>query len=369
MALICLRLEIGNGLMENKCILVINVGSSSIKLSYFNEYGKRLDQHIKGMSAGESFLSHFHKAIEAMDIASIDLIAHRYVHGGEKYWQTIKLTESVIIDLKQTVPLAPLHNGPALEIIKGCIPFNVPQYAVFDTHFHHTLPPVAKHYAIPDKYKIKRYGFHGIAHAYNYTSIAEARSAPKKLISVHLGSGCSVTAIENGQSIDTTMGFTPSEGLIMGTRAGDIDSSVIFYLAKEHQMSLEDISEMLNKNAGLLGLSELTADVHVLEKYYTSNEKAKFAIDTFSYRASKVIGSYIAVLGGVDAIAFSGGIGEHSAFIRDKILRHFIWYGIKFHSEHITSNAPLTKFHDPSSTVELYIVSSDENLQIAKEFL
>ena len=266
----------------------------------------------------------------ALDFQDIDMIGHRVVHGGELYKNATKISDEVVQNIEKLALLAPLHN-PAnvigIQVARAMAP-DIPHIAVFDTAFHATLPKEAYLYALPmelyEQHKIRRYGFHGTSHA--YLSKEAARLLGKKeeetsIISLHLGNGASVCAIKNGKSIDTSMGFTPLEGLIMGTRSGDIDPAIVLYLQKELQMSVEEVNTLLNHHSGLLGICQENDVREILKRH---DDKAKLALDMMVRRIQKYIGSYLILLEDVDAIIFSGGIGEHSSAIREKILENKI---------------------------------------------
>ncbi len=262
-------------------------------------------------------------------ISEISAIGHRVVHGGEEFSKSTLITPEVIKYVEKYCELAPLHNPPALLGIKACLAVlgDTPQVAVFDTAFHTTMPPYAYLYGLPyeqyKKYKIRRYGFHGTSHRYVSMKAAKILGKPLeelKLITCHLGNGCSITAVENGKSIDTSMGFTPLEGLVMGTRTGDMDPAIVFYLMRKENLDVDQIGDLLNKKSGLLGLSGISNDVRdLLRERDAGNERAKVAFEVFFYRIKKYIGAYIAAMNGADAIIFTAGIGENNPWIKDRV--------------------------------------------------
>jgi acetate kinase len=336
-------------------ILVVNSGSSSLKLTLFDG-NVRLD--IKTFE-------------EAKNVTAI---GHRFVHGGTEFCSSVLLNKQIIEQLSLLSSLAPLHNEASLKTIESCTAYfgaTIPQIAVFDTAFYKELPLIAKSYAIPyeltEKYQIRRYGFHGIAHASLWGSyVKETGKTDAKVITLHLGSGCSITAIDSGKPIDTSMGFTPAEGLVMATRAGDIDSGLVEYLRQNIPESLE----FLNTRSGLLGISGISSKMEELVLQYETHSRTKLAIDLFCYRAQKYIGAYIAALQGVDALIFSGGIGENSSFVRNKIAGAMQWLGIEIDDN--TSDRYLKSIQLIStkrSRVAVYVIASDENRYIAKETL
>ncbi|OQX86261.1 MAG: acetate kinase [Candidatus Omnitrophica bacterium 4484_70.2] len=323
-------------------ILVINSGSSSIKYKLYEFPKKRLltkglierigerDSSVPNHTRGMKTL--FSKLIEEGIIKSLEeitAIGHRVVHGGEKFREPCLIDEKVMEGIKECVELAPLHNPANLEGIKAVkklLPL-VRQVAVFDTAFHHTLPEYAYLYPLPweyyRKYKIRKYGFHGTSHYFIALKASEILKKPikkLKLITCHLGNGCSITAIDRGRSVDTSMGFTPLEGLMMGTRCGDIDVACVLYLMEREGLSKEKIKVLLNRKSGLLGISGISNDVRVIkEEIKRDNRRAKLSLEMFIYRIKKYIGAYYFILGGADAICFTAGIGENNPDIIAKI--------------------------------------------------
>jgi acetate kinase len=392
-------------------ILTINCGSSSIKVSLFDNdngiYNRVLDAHLKGVNSEQAKLEvissrgkestiiiknigiaealHFIFDVITRKIdfsfSSLKGIGHRFVHGGSRYLSTTSVDPKVITDLEKLSYLAPLHNDACLLGIKECLALgeSIPQVAVFDTAFHHSLPVVAANYAIASdialKYQIKRYGFHGIANAFLWNTYVEKirrDTQNAKIITLHLGNGCSMTAIQNGLSVDTSMGFTPAEGLIMATRAGDIDAAVVEFLCLHDKKEPNEIMEQLNFQSGLLGISGTSSDMETLLALSAENEKARLALEMFCYRIVKYLGAYIAILGGADAIIFSGGIGENSPTIRSLIIDKMEWYGLKIDSEANQRAIELPrgaveKISASTSNMACYVIASDENIFIAKE--
>jgi acetate kinase len=387
-------------------ILVINSGSSSIKYQLFQmpeekviakgllekigeensffsqksikgdvELKKQIPDHEEGINFILGILTDDKHGV----ISSVNEIAgigHRVVHGGEEFTASVLITDSVIEKIQKYADLAPLHNPSNLMGIKACKKY-LPQaieVATFDTAFHHSLPPKAYLYAIPyglyKKFEIRRYGFHGTSHRYVSRRLAAILGRPNEdlnIITCHLGNGCSICAIEKGSSVDTSMGFTPLEGLVMGTRSGDIDPAIIFYLNEKGYTS-EDLNSILNKKSGLLGVSEISNDMrNLFEAKEKGDEKAKIAIDIFCYRLRKYIGAYLAVLGKTDAIVFTGGIGEHNATIRQESLKGLESLGIEIDQEKNESaikneEAAITK---DTCAVKVYVIPTNEELQIA----
>lgn len=320
-------------------VLTINAGSSSLRLSLFRQIGTRLvrlDELHHGSidDADPSLLGDF---ISSVDAAEITLVVHRVVHGGTRF-TTLCLIDAMVEDeIERLIPLAPLHNPPALvwiRLARRLLGEQTTQVAVFDTAFYQSLPEVAASYALPlelcRRHGIRRYGFHGIAHRAMWQRWREIRPEIKdggRVISVQLGAGCSITAIDHGAPVDTSMGFSPLEGLVMATRSGDLDPAITTYLQREAGLSAEEIERVLNKQSGLLGLSGNSGDMRVLLD--SGSPEAELAVDLYCYRVRKYIGAYMAVLGGVDAILFGGGVGENSSQVRAKILQGMEWLGVE----------------------------------------
>ncbi|MEP1150484.1 MAG: acetate kinase [Balneola sp.] len=305
----------------------------------------------------------------------IEAVGHRVVHGGETFKDSVLIDEDVEEAIQEAFDIAPLHNPPNLQGIRAAkehLP-NVPHVAVFDTAFHQTLPAEAYLYGIPNRlyrrYKIRRYGFHGTSHYYvsrTYYKLAGVKKKGSKIITCHLGNGASICAIKDGNSIDTSMGFTPLEGLVMGTRSGDIDPSILFYLIEKEELSLANVHALLNKHSGLLGLSGYAADMRdLIEEADDGDKRSQEAIDVFCYRAKKYIGSYIAAMNGVDAIIFTGGIGENAALIRSKILSDMDTFGINMDEEKNLEIADDLKVSSDKSPVDVYVIPTNEELVIA----
>ncbi|MCA9471894.1 MAG: acetate/propionate family kinase [Nitrospirales bacterium] len=317
-------------------------------------------------------------------ITTIEAVGHRVVHGGNRFSQSTIIDASVLQEIEQFNDLAPLHNPTCLAGIVDARTFfghDMPMVAVFDTAYHRTLPAHAATYAIPyelsKRHRIKRYGFHGIAHASlasHYANHTEQSLKDQRIITLQLGNGCSMTAIAGGKSIDTTMGFSPSEGLMMGTRSGDLDPSIIGYLAKKEQVSVMGIQSWLNERSGLLGISGDTHDMRQLLQAARQKQdpRARLAIDMFCYRVQKYLGAYFAVLGGVNAIIFGGGIGENASEIRSKICDGLKWAGVHLNQERnkqavgITPGE-VTKISEDASPVAVYVIGTDEEDWIASE--
>ena len=309
---------------------------------------------------------------------TIDAVGCRVVHGGARFVEPTRVTPSVLDELRALGDLAPLHNPmgvTVLEQVKRSLP-ETPVVAVFDTAFHRTLPPVAYTYALPielcARYGLRRYGFHGILHSYvsrQLIGFLGYGAAGKKIITCHLGSGASVCAVRDGQSVDISMGFTPLEGLVMGTRSGDVDPGLILYLIRAVGMTESEVDNLLNRESGLRGLSGLSADIRDLEQAaLDGSEHATLALEIFAYRVRKYIGAYAAVLAGLDAVAFSGGIGEHSASMRSRICQGLEFLGLRLEeARNKTANGRAAmRISAESSPVQIWVIPTDEEQEIAQ---
>ena len=392
-------------------ILAINCGSSTLKFDYFHFSDKPngIDRRIAhGIAAGIgvggaiSFTSSADvqiikklKLIDHSDATEkvlylmaqngltttrkLNAIGHRVVHGGNRFIEPTLIDDDVIKAIEDVSSLAPLHNEPSLITIKAMrkrVTLDVPHVAVFDTAFHRSMPERAWRYAIPqalaDKHGIRRYGFHGLAHRYmseRYAAIAGVPASSLKLITLQLGNGCSAAAIEGGHPIDTSMGFTPLEGLVMGTRSGDIDPSLVNYIARCEKMKTDQVEELLNKKSGLLGLSGKWRDMRELLRAEKDGDAgAALAIDIFCYRARKYIGSYLAALGGADAVVFGGGIGENAPSVRARILGSMDWCGLKLDEKRNDKAVAIEGcISADGSDIEVYVIPADEASIIARD--
>ena len=391
-------------------ILTINAGSSSVKYQCFemtdevylargqidrlsspspNLFYERRDSathqtSIPPMEYEAVFPSIFETLLDAEkgvleNLNDIVAVGHRVVHGGSRFAESALITPEVETAINQCVPLAPLHNPYNLGGIRACrqvLP-NAAHVAVFDTAFHQTMPDYAYMYALPrslyEQYDIRRYGFHGTSHRYVSMKAAEILGRPLtslKLITCHLGNGCSITAVDRGKSVDTSMGLTPLEGLMMGTRCGDIDPAIIFHLMEEGQMSADTINQMLNRESGLLGVSGVASDVRDLfQAVSEDNPQAALALKMFSYRVRQYIGKYAAVLGGLDALIFTAGIGENAPSIRSTICEDLGFLGIHLDEEKNQSSGVEKAIHREDAAVNLLVVPTNEELMIARDTL
>lgn len=394
--------------MKHMKILVINCGSSSLKYQLFlmpeglnlvkgiiekiglddsflkqeTKEGKKLEKKQRISNHTEAFKLVAESLLDTeygvlKDMGEIDAVGHRVVHGGEKYNESVIITEETIKDIQQLSDLAPLHNPANLQGIKSAMEVipNAKHSATFDTAFHQTIPDYAYMYALPHKlyeeYKIRRYGFHGTSHKYVANKALEVCKRDKSntnLITAHLGNGCSITAINSGKSIDTSMGLTPLEGLIMGTRSGDIDPAIIHYLV-DKGYSDKDIIDMLNKKSGMLGISEVSNDLRDIEKAASEgNKKASLALEAFAYRVKKYIGAYCAVMVKLDILVFTGGIGENSVIMRERICKCLENVGIHLDKERnkLVGNH-LGVISTDYSPVTILVIPTNEEEQMARD--
>lgn len=310
-------------------------------------------------------------------LSEIDAVGHRVVHGGEKFASSTVLTPEVLKAIEECNDLAPLHNPANLIGIDACKELmpNVPMVGVFDTAFHQTMPKKAYLYGLPyeyyEKYKVRRYGFHGTSHSFVSKRTAEFLGMDlknSKIIVAHLGNGASISAVLNGECVDTSMGLTPLEGLVMGTRSGDIDPAIMEFIAKKENLDIEGVMNVLNKKSGVQGLSRLSSDFRDLEAGYNEgNELAINAIEVFSYRVAKYIGSYVAAMNGVDAIAFTAGIGENTSIVRDKVLSYLGYLGITVDEEANQVRGEDKVISTSDSRVKVCVIPTNEELAIARE--
>ena len=339
-------------------------------------YDKHLADHKEAFNEVKYILTESeYKVIDSFD--EIDAIGHRVVQGGDKYTKSVLVTEKVIKDIEDLSPLAPLHNPANLlgiRAVQHVLP-TVPQVAVFDTAFHQTMPSYAYMYALPyeyyEKYRIRRYGFHGTSHRYvsakgaKFTGLELNNS---KIITCHLGNGSSVAAVVNGKSIDTSMGFTPLEGVIMGTRCGCIDPDVVTFLEEKEGLSPEEMSRVLNKKSGFLGLSCVSSDARDLNDAANSGDpKAKLTLKKLVYDVTKYIGAYAAVMNGVDLIVFTGGIGENNSRMRRRVCENLSYLGVKFDYEANVATGKDTLISLPDSKVKIAVITTNEELVIAQD--
>jgi len=387
-------------------ILVINAGSSSLKYQLLNPetqqvLAKGLCERI-GIDGKFTYKPEGKQAIKEADVAmpthseaiqavlnalvdkdngvigsmkEIDAVGHRVVHGGEKFAKSVLITDEVMAAIEECNPLAPLHNPANIIGIKACQSLmpETPMVAVFDTAFHQTMPPVAYTYALPYEYyendKVRRYGFHGTSHKYVAQRAAAMLGKPieqLKLISCHLGNGSSVTAVDCGKSVDTSMGFTPLAGLPMGTRCGDIDAGIMEYLMNKYGMDIKEMLNIMNKKSGVLGVSGVSSDFRDLEAAGAEgNKRAALAVEIFEYGVKKLIGSYAAAMGGVDAVIFTAGVGENGGHNRANITKGLEFMGIKIDAEKNKVRGEEIDISAEGATVRTLVIPTNEELMIA----
>ncbi len=337
--------------------------------------GEILDHKVAIEYVLSILLSKNHGVIK--DKNEISAIGHRVVHGGESFKGSVSISSEVIKEISICMEFAPLHNPPNLKGIRATealLP-GVPQVAVFDTAFHQTMPDYAYMYGLPyvlyKRHGIRRYGFHGTSHLYVAQRAAKMLNQPiekLKLITCHLGNGSSAAAVKNGQSIDTSMGFTPLEGLLMGTRSGDIDPAVVLHVMNKEELSMHEANTMLNKHSGIQGLSGISSDMREIEEELESNSRARLAHNVFCYRLKKYIGAYTAALGGVDAIVFTGGIGENSSIVRRDALKDMDYFGILTDNEkNELKSKDERDISTPDSKVRILVIPTNEELVIAMD--
>lgn len=310
------------------------------------------------------------------DVKEISAVGHRVVHGGEDFTGSVLVTEEMKNVMKRLIDLAPLHNPPNLQGIaaaEALLP-GLPQVAVFDTAFHATMPRKAFLYALPyvlyKRHHIRRYGFHGTSHRYVSERAAVLMGKPMeelKIITCHLGNGASIAAVQGGKSVDTSMGFTPLEGLIMGTRSGDFDPAIVLYVMAKEEIGLSEVNAMLNKHSGLQGISGISDMREIEEEMKAGNSKAKDAFDLFEYRLRKYIGAYAAAMNGVDTIVFTGGIGENSPMVREAVCENLTYLGIELDRKKNENQAKEKDISTAASKVKVWVVPTNEELVIARD--
>jgi acetate kinase len=360
--------------------VVDGIGERSA-IDFTIEGGQRIREEIKVSDHGDAIekVLDWLRAQRFLGSDGIEAVGHRVVHGGERFVELTLIDDEVIDAIESVSILAPLHNEPSLEAIKAAqksLGRSVPMVAVFDTSFHHKMPEIAWRYAIPQqlsqKHRIRRYGFHGLAHRYMVERYAAITSTPllqANLVTLQLGNGCSATAVQGGCSIDTSMGFTPLEGLMMGTRCGDVDPSVVSYLSRVERVDVQEVEHWLNTQSGLLGVSGRSRDMReLLAAEREGDTSAALAIDMFCYRVRKYIGAYLAVLGGAEAVLFGGGIGENAPAIRARICAGMEWCGLILDQDRNDMAVGIEKrISADDAKVQAYVIPVDESLIIARD--
>ncbi len=392
-------------------ILVINCGSSSLKFQVIDSESEKvlakglcerigIDGSVityenkiidSGKEVNETPMPDHKKAVSLVlaaltnektgcikSLDEIGAVGHRIVHGGEKFTSSVVITDEVIEAIKEVSDLAPLHNPANLIGVDACASLmpGTPMVAVFDTAFHQTMPEKAYMYALPleyyNKYKVRRYGFHGTSHSFVSKKVADVVGQPYenlKTIVCHLGNGASVSAVKNGKCVDTSMGLTPLEGLVMGTRSGDLDPAIVEFIANKENLTVTEVLNVLNKKSGVFALSnELSSDFRDLGNgYQEGNKYAILAIEAFAYRVAKYIGAYVAAMNGVDVIAFTAGIGENDGFVREKVVEYLGYLGVTLDKEENAKRGDVLKISTEDSKVAVYSIATNEELAIARE--
>ena len=385
-----------------KKILVLNSGSSSLKYQLFNVEGENYEVVAKGVADricihGSNIVlkcgndkqtknvdlpTHTEAIREVLDMLlsgplhsmdELSAVGHRVVHGGEIFKSSALVTEQVKKDIEDLAELAPLHNPANLLGIKAVeklLP-NIPQVVVFDTAFHQTMEKEAFLYALPTElyteHKIRRYGFHGTSHAYVAAEAAKLIGKKGKIITCHLGNGASISAVDNGKCVDTSMGFTPLAGVVMGTRSGDIDPYIPLHLMKKLNKNVDEINALMNKQSGMYGVCGFSDNRDVETNYLNGEEKATEAMNVYVHSLLRYIGGYIAVLGGVDAIVFTAGVGENGSIVRKMVVERLAYLGIELNEENNNKRGQTLEISTPSSKVKVFVIPTDEELMIAKD--
>jgi acetate kinase len=383
--------------LQRKTVLVFNPGSNSLKFEMISASFPPVDHAVEGEKLLRDVIEPVGPGGEADDHAAaakvaiqrvkdtaglpeIEVVGHRVVHGGERYTSATRIDDGLLERLHELEELAPLHNKSAAGVIRAAreaYPADIPQFAVFDTAFHRTIPDPARLYPIPwdltQKHKIQRFGFHGSSHRYMMLRYAQITNTPldqTNLVTLHLEGGSSATAIQGGRSVDTSMGLTPLEGLMMSTRCGDIDPALVQFLAHEENAGIDEVEVWLNKKSGLLGVSGRSGDTRDLVKYMDADPRCRLALEMFAYRVRKYVGAYLAATGGASAIVFGGGIGENTPAVRRLVCEGLRWMGLDFDPERneatLDREGPITR---DGSRLQAYVIPTEECLMIAHEAL
>ena len=390
-------------------VLALNCGSSSVKVRVFDvdagapdqeptrslasgrieglpseearltwEVGEALERDTVAATGHDAGVRHLLTRLADLERGPIEAVGHRVVHGGDRFTRPVLIDAGVLMDIERLEELAPLHNAPSLAGIRAArtaLGAEVPMVAVFDTAFHASLPDRASRYAIPSdlarRHGVRRFGFHGLSYQSllpRYGRLTRTPPEEATIVALHLGNGCSAAAIRDGRSVDTSMGFTPLEGLVMGTRSGDLDPALVGYLARKEGVPVETVEEWLNERSGLQGLSGLSHDVRELLAPEAEHAGARLAIEVFCYRARKYVGAYLAAVGGAQAVVFTGGIGENSPEIRARILESMEWCGLRLDR---VLNATVVgvegRISPPDALLPAYVIPADEELVIARD--
>ena len=360
-------------------------GEAVIRIQYRKEPGRVLTAALRDVGSTLDYLLRYIASersgiAEIKSTADVQAVGHRVVHGGERFKESTLIDDQVLKEIEECVDLAPLHNPNNIKgiiAVRELIGKDTPQVAVFDTAFHHSIPEQAYLYGVPyhlyRRHRIRRYGFHGTSHryvAFRYRALRGLTREQTNIITLHLGNGCSAAAIKGGSSVDTSMGMTPLEGLVMGTRSGDLDPAIVGVIARKEGMSASEVDTLLNTQSGLLGISGLTNDMRELQAELKEHDdrRVRLAVEIFSYRARKYIGAYLAAMGGADAVVFTGGIGENSPDVRSRICAGLEWAGLRLDppkNEQMVGREGLITSDD--STLAAYVIPTDEELLIARD--
>ena len=364
---------------DQRRVLVLNSGSSSIKFELVGPDGARVSGLVERIGEPGGVADHAEgmaQVLSSLDLDGVAVVGHRVVHGGEEFQQPTVVDEAVLARIRELSALAPLHNPANLlgiEAARAALP-GVPHVAVFDTAFHVTLPAHAYRYALPDelyrRHGVRRYGFHGTSHGYVARQAAAVLGRPLeslRMVTLHLGNGASATAVDGGHSVDTSMGFGPLEGLVMGTRSGDVDTTIVLHLVRGLGLSLDEVEDLLNRHSGLRGLCGDNDMRAVVARAAAGDEAARLALDVTTYRLRKYVGAYAAALGGLDAVVFTAGIGEHSPVVRAMALEGLGFLGIELDPARNEANASVIS--TDASAVAVLVIPTDEEREIARQAL
>jgi acetate kinase len=360
-------------------------GEAIVRIKYRDQPSRTLTAPLQDVTATLNYVVHYIASdrsgiTEIKSTADVNAVGHRVVHGGEKFTESARIDDEVLKGIEECIDLAPLHNPNNIKGIQAAQKLfgkDVPQVAVFDTSFHHSLPEQAYLYAVPyhlyRRYRIRRYGFHGTSHrfvAFQYRALRGLTKEQTNIITLHLGNGCSAAAIRGGLSVDTSMGMTPLEGLVMGSRSGDLDPAIVGVIARKEGMSASEVDTLLNTQSGLLGVSGLTNDMRELQAELKEHDdrRVRLAIEIFAYRARKYIGAYLAAMGGADAVVFTGGIGENSPDIRARICAGMEWAGLCIdEAKNQATVGRQGQISTDDSKLLAYAIPTDEELLIARD--
>jgi acetate kinase len=346
-------------------VLIVNGGSSSIKFAMFT--AEQEPRRIKGGNVERSGAGEAERIARELGDGKPAAVGHRIVHGGPKYFEPTRVTEEVVTELKRLAPFAPNHLPSEISLVEAFAKKGMPQVLCFDTAFHRDLPEVAKVLPIPREYGergVRRYGFHGLSYTYLMGELRRLGADGGRVILAHLGNGASLAAVRDGKCLDTSMGFTPTGGVIMGTRSGDLDPGVLAYLGRTEGMNVEQLEEMTSKRSGLIGISQVSSDMRELEKKAPGDPRCALAVEMFCYQVRKWIGAFAAAMGGLDTLVFAGGIGEHSAVVRERICGGLEFLGVRVDRERNGAGAGVISVEGAGTVVR--VIATDEEIVIAR---